>query len=77
MADIYVEHPNGYCGRLYGDSSMSIFKDGKEVLHTGCRSKDICDEKSLYEHLESMPKFLNLLFGNFEDILYSDDDNDI
>ena len=29
---IMVKHENGYCGCLYGNSSMSIFKDNKEVL---------------------------------------------
>lgn len=74
---IEVVHPNGYSGKLYGESSMSIFKDGKEILHTGFRSESICDEKSLYNHLGNMPKFMNLLFGNFEDILYDEDDDDI
>ena len=41
---IMVEHENGYYGCLYGKSSMSIFKDNKEVLHTGFRNINTPDE---------------------------------
>lgn len=67
--EIYIKHPNGYSGKLYGESSMSIFKDGKEVMHTGFRSEEIQTEEDLYKHLEDMPKFMNLLFGNIEDVI--------
>lgn len=61
---ISVTHPNGFSGKLYGESSMSIFdKDGNEVLHTGFRNADINSEKALYEHLESFPEFLSMLTG--------------
>lgn len=59
---LFVKHPNGFSGKLYGESSMSIYdKDGKEVLHTGFRNASIDSEKALYEHLESFPEFLEML----------------
>lgn len=61
---IFVNHPNGFSGKLYGESSMSIFdRDGNEVLHTGFRNADINSEKALYEHLETFPEFLSMLIG--------------
>ena len=57
---IRVEHPNGYSGVLYGESSMSISKDGKEVLHTGFRNKDINSKEKLYEQLEKMPRLMEV-----------------
>lgn len=61
---ITVNHPNGFSGKLYGESSMSIFdRDGNEVLHTGFRSADINSENALYEHLETFPEFLSMLIG--------------
>lgn len=56
---IMVEHENGYYGCLYGKSSMAIYKDNKEVLHTGFRSINTPDE--LYEQLAEMPKFMKTL----------------
>lgn len=51
---IKVEHPNGYLGVLYGESSMSIYdKDGHEVLHTG--SRNIQTAAELYEVLDRIP----------------------
>lgn len=57
--EIYVEHPNGYSGRLYGISSMAIYKDGKEVLHTGFRA--INTKEKLYAWLAEMPLFMELV----------------
>ena len=63
---IMVEHENGYCGCLYGKSSMSIFKDNKEVLHTGSRNINTADE--LYEQLSEMPSFMEMLANrDFDD----------
>lgn len=56
---IEVTHENGYSGKLYGKSSMSIFHDGKEVLHTGFRA--INTETELYEQLSKMPQFMEML----------------
>ena len=63
---IMVEHENGYYGCLYGKSSMSIFKDNKEVLHTGFRNINTPDE--LYEILSEMPSFTEKLANiDFDD----------
>lgn len=53
---ILVEHENGYYGLLYGKSSMSIFQESREVLHTGKRIINSADE--LYEQLAKMPEFM-------------------
>ena len=67
---IKVEHPNGYSGVLYGRGSMTIYdKDGNEVLHTWARNAQT--RQDLYEELETMPEFLELLrkscAENFDD----------
>ena len=62
---IMVEHENGYYGCLYGKSSMSIFKDNKEVLHTGFRNINTPDE--LYKLLSGMPEMMNSVKELFED----------
>lgn len=47
---------NGYSGRIYGESSMSIYdKDGDEVLHTGKRSINTFDE--LKKCVDGYPEF--------------------
>ena len=69
---IMVEHENGYYGCLYGKSSMSIFKENKEVLHTGFRNINTPDE--LYDILSRMPSFIEMLSNmDFDD----EEDNDI
>lgn len=67
---IMVEHKNGYYGCLYGKSSMSIFKDNKEVLHTGFRNINTPDE--LYEILSEMPSFME----KFANIDFDDEEED-
>lgn len=67
---IMVEHENGYYGCLYGKSSMSIFKDNKEVLHTGFRNINTPDE--LYEILSEMPSFTE----KFANIDFDDEEED-
>ena len=63
---IMVEHENGYYGCLYGKSSMSIYKDSIEVLHTGSRNINTPDE--LYEQLSEMPDFMEMLANmDFDD----------
>lgn len=60
MGVIKVEHPNGFLGILYGESSMSIYdEDGHEILHTG--SRNINTKEGLYELLEGMPKFVEVM----------------
>ena len=52
---------NGYTGRMYGKSSLSIFetKSGKEVFHTGFRN---CNNlKELQEQVEEFPKLLDAI----------------
>lgn len=53
------KHKNGYSARLYGKSSMSIYFNGKEVLHTGSRNLNTEDE--VMKMLEDMPKFFKLV----------------
>ena len=51
---------NGYSGRLYGRSSMSIFdKNGKEVMHTGSRTPNTLEE--LKEVVDGYPAFMEVL----------------
>ncbi len=60
-----VTHENGYTGKLYGASEMSIYnKNGVEVFHTSFRNHEIQTEKDLYNELEQFPKFLSLLNKN-------------
>ena len=56
---IEVKHPNGYVGTLYGNSSLSISKDGKEVFHTGYRRVETKEE--VYQMLGEMPMFIKML----------------
>lgn len=62
--EIY-EHENGYSAKLYGKSSMSVYFNGEEVLHTGFRNVNTEDE--VMNMLGGMPKFKELLKGVFED----------
>lgn len=52
-------HKNGFSAVLYGKSSMSILKNGKEVLHTGSRAANT--EKEVMELLEKQPEFMELM----------------
>ena len=54
--EIWVKHENGYYGILYGKSSMTIYWDNKEVIHTGFRSINTAYE--LYELLTELPTFM-------------------
>lgn len=49
------KHPNGYSARLYGMSSLSIYFEGKEVMHTGYRS--VNTEKEVMDLLAKQPEF--------------------
>ena len=62
MSD-FIEYrsTNGYTGRMYGKSSLSIFEtdSGKEVFHTGFRK---CNNlKDLRKQVEEFPKFLDAI----------------
>ena len=54
-------HKNGYIARLYGKSSLSVYFNGKEVLHTGYRNVHTEDE--VMELLEGMPKLMKIIEG--------------
>ena len=62
---IIVKHKNGYEGCLYGETSMSIFKEGKEILHTGSRTPNTADE--LYKILDGMPDYMEKVKKIFEE----------
>lgn len=64
---IEYKHTNGYSARLYGKSSMSIYFNGKEVMHTGFRSVNTKDE--VMGMLENYPNFRNALLSNIDEIL--------
>lgn len=55
---IMVEHPNGYYGCLKG-KNMSIFKGGREVLHTYSATPTNAEE--LWDVLEDMDEFMDLM----------------
>ena len=55
-----VQHPNGYSGVLMGKSTMMIYdKDDNCIVHTCFRTPNT--EKELYEVLETMPRFIEIL----------------
>ena len=41
-----VTHENGYTGVAYGISSLSVYKDDKEVLHTGSLKNNFKQKKN-------------------------------
>ena len=57
--EIVVETVGEYTGMLYGHSSYSVFKNGKEIFHTEFRS--INTKEELIEDLEKFPEFIGLL----------------
>ena len=62
MSD-FIEYrsTNGYTGRMYGKSSLSIFEtdSGKEVFHTGFRK---CNNlKDLRKQVDEFPEFLDAI----------------
>lgn len=54
--DKVYKHPNGYIAKLYGESSMSIYYEGKEVMHTGFRS--VNTEEEVMELLGDQPMLI-------------------
>lgn len=76
MPEIRVEHPNGYSGVLYGESSMMIFdKEGNQVLHTGFRN--IQTREELYESLSKMPQRKQILDKMFDTLWREEEEDDI
>lgn len=58
--EIKYKSENGYSGRLYGKSSMSIYNpQGKEVLHTSCRTPQTLEE--LKDAVDRFPTFFEML----------------
>lgn len=56
MSEIRIyTHENGYSATLYGNSSMIIYHDGKEVMHTGFRN--VNTKAEVMKMLEEMPRF--------------------
>ena len=72
---VEYKHPNGYSARLYGDSSMSIFFNGKEVLHIGSRNVDT--ETEVMEMLEDYPNKWSFLSSHIDEILADDEDSEV
>ena len=62
-------HKNGFSDILYGKSSMSILKNGREVLHTGSRA--VNTEKEVIELLEKQPEFMKAMNDSVESFLKS------
>ncbi len=59
---------NGYTGKLYGKSSLSIYNSiGREVMHTCFRTINTLEE--LKQEVEEFPEFLRVLSDkdDFED----------
>jgi hypothetical protein len=50
------KHPNGYSAKLYGESSISVFYEGREVLHSGFRNANT--EAEVMEVIETMGQLL-------------------
>lgn len=57
---IEYKSENGYTGKLYGKSSLSIYNSiGREVMHTCFRRINTLEE--LKEEVEEFPEFLRVL----------------
>lgn len=61
LGDKKIYHPNGYSARLYGETSLIVYHNGKEVLHTG--SRNVNTDTEVMELLETMPEFLQKIMG--------------
>ena len=63
-SDIKYTSSNGYTGRLYGKSSLTVIDEvGKERFHTGRRGIDTYLE--LKEFIDTFPEFMERLRGGF------------
>lgn len=67
---ISVEHPNGYKGVLAGNG-MTIYRNGREVIHATFPAPKTYDE--LYECLETMPEFMDVISDDTVDTVLADD----
>ena len=60
MIEIEYKSENGYSGKLYGKSSMSIYNpEGDLVLHTGSRKPQTLEE--LKDAVDGFPTFFEML----------------
>lgn len=74
---IKYKSENGYSGRLYGKSSMSIYNpEGKKVFHTGFRRKEINSLEALKEHVDTFPEFEKLIKSHWDEICNDKEDDD-
>ncbi len=71
-----VEHENGYKAITYGNRSLSVYKDGKEVLHTGSLTIPFKSEQDLYHYLgEIVPEMMKILDEKFDEI-FNDEESE-
>lgn len=57
---IEYRHPNGYYAKLYGESSMTIYRpDGRMFMHTGLRN--VNTENKVMNILKNIPEYEKLL----------------
>ena len=61
MSDVIeYKSDNGYTGRMYGKSSLSIFNaNGKEIFHTGFWKGNTLTE--LQKQVDEFPEFLAII----------------
>lgn len=70
------KHKNGYSAKLYGKSSMIIYRpDGTKFSHT-C-SRNVNTEVEVMQLLEEQQEFEKILTGALNDILNDTEDEDI
>lgn len=70
------KHKNGYSAKLYGKSSMTIYRpDGTEFSHTG--SRNVNTEAEVMQLLGKQQELEKILTGSFNDILNDTEDEDI
>ena len=70
------KHKNGYSAKLYGKSSMTIYRpDGTEFLHTG--SRNVNTEPEVMSLLKEQPEAERMFIEAFNDILNDTEDEDM
>lgn len=60
-------HPNGYSARLYGNSSMIVMFEGKEVSHTGSRA--VHTREQVMDMLEKQPALMKMLREHIHELM--------
>lgn len=64
-----------YRGVLYGKSSLVVYKDGVEILHTGFRNSELQTKDDLLKFLKEMPKFIDVLHRHWDEMMKDDDED--